>query len=223
MPETPVTPTTTPNATNDLWEAMSTQRAIRYYKPDSVPADLIQKTIEAATRAPSGSNLQPWAFVVVQDDAVRAKIAERVRERFLTSDELQKYLEDGRTSDDSTRRKMMSGVTTIVEQLDSAPVFILPCLYTADAPPAQGVLGGSSIYPAVQNLLLSARSLGLGTVMTTFQAAMLPDLREWLKLPENALPVALILMGYPATKFGPVKRKPAESVTHWGTWEGKRS
>ena len=55
----------TPTTTNDLWEAMYSQRAIRYFRPDPVPDDLIQKTIEAATRAPSGSNLQPWAFVVV--------------------------------------------------------------------------------------------------------------------------------------------------------------
>ncbi|MFN0096558.1 MAG: nitroreductase family protein, partial [Dehalococcoidia bacterium] len=73
----------TKEPTNDLWEAMYTQRAIRWFKPDAVPDDLIWKLIEAATRAPSGTNLQPWAFVVIKDDAMRAKIANSVRDRML--------------------------------------------------------------------------------------------------------------------------------------------
>ncbi|MEO6397650.1 MAG: nitroreductase family protein, partial [Tepidiformaceae bacterium] len=89
-------------------------------------------------------------------------------------------------------------------------------------PAPRGLLAGSSIYLAVQNLLLTARGLGLGTVMTTFQSAMVEDLTGWLKLPPDTVPVALIPLGYPAVKFGPVKREPTEEVTHWETWGSTR-
>jgi nitroreductase len=205
-------------ATNDLWEAMYTQRAIRYFRPDPVPRELLTKLIEAATRAPSGSNLQPWGFVIVTGDAMRARIAARIRERFMTSEQLKAYIEAGRKSDDPSRRIMMDGVSNIVSNLDSAPVFIFPCLHSATSPAPDGLIAGSSIYPAVQNLLLAARGLGLGAVLTTFQAPMVKELAEWLRLPENTTPVALIPLGYPARKFGPVKRRPVEEVIHWETW-----
>jgi nitroreductase len=204
--------------TNDLWEALYTQRAIRYFRPDPVPQDVIFKCIEAATRAPSGSNLQPWGWVVVRDDAMRARIAGRLRELFLGNEQMRTYVESGRASGDRSRRLMMGGVSNIVERLDSAPVFIIPCLHNAASPAPQGLLAGSSIYQAVQNLMLAARGLGLGTVMTTFQAGMSKDLAAWLKLPEDAISCALIPMGYPAANFGPVSRKPVEEVTYWETW-----
>lgn len=203
--------------TNDLWEAMYTQRAIRYFKPDAVPDGVIRKCIEAATRAPSGSNLQPWGFVVVKDSAMRARIAARIREMFMTNEQMRTYVESGLTSDDRQRRLMMTGVSNIVSHLDSAPVFMLPCLQVT-APTRESLLAGASIYPAVQNFLLAARGLGLGTVMTTFQAGMVDDLRSWLGIPEDTRPVALIPLGYPAANFGPVKRKPVEDVTHWDHW-----
>lgn len=211
-----------PGATNDLWEAMYTQRAIRYFRPDPVPKGVLTKLIEAATRAPSGSNLQPWGFVIVTDDAMRARIAGRVRERFMTNEQMKAYVEAGLTSADASRRRMMTGVSNIISQLDSAPVFIFPCLHSATSPAPDGLIAGSSIYPAVQNLLLAVRGLGLGSLMTTFQTAMRSELAEWLHLPEGATPVALLPIGYPAVKFGPVKRKPVEDVIHWETWGGQR-
>ncbi len=210
------------SGTSNLWEAMSTARAIRYFKPDPVPDELLEKCIEGATRAPSGTNLQPWGFVIVKDDAMRARIAESVRQRFMTNEQLQQYLEAGRSSDDPSKRIMMNGVSKIVSNLDSAPVFIFPCLTSATSPAPRGLLAGSSIYLAVQNLLLTARGLGLGTVMTTFQSAMIEDLTDWLKLPPETVPVALIPLGYPAAKFGPVKRRPTAEVTHWESWGGKK-
>jgi nitroreductase len=208
--------------TNDLWEALYTQRAIRYYKPDPVPEELIWKVIEAATRAPSGTNTQPWGFVVIQDPAMRAKIAASVRERMLANPGMKQYIESGLTSGDRTQRLMMTGVQNIVQNLDSAPVLIVPCLYNVQSPAPQGLLAGSSIYQAVQNLMVAARGLGLGTLMSTFQAGM-PELKDWLAIPENATPVALIPMGYPAANFGPVRRKPVEEVTHWETWGAMRA
>ena len=213
----------TKEPTSDLWDALYTQRAIRYYKPDPVPAALISKVIEAATRAPSGSNLQPWGFIVVQDAAMRKRIADRLRDGFASNPAMKTYVESGRASGDKSVRLMMNGVSNVVEHLDSAPVFIIPCLHSVSSPAPQGLLAGSSIYQAVQNLMLAARGLGLGTLMSTFHQGMLAELTEWLKLPaETTLPVALIPLGYPAANFGPVNRKPVEEVTHWETWGSHR-
>lgn len=209
--------------TNDLWEALFTQRAIRWYRPDPVPDDLIWKCIDAAIRAPSGTNTQPWGFVVVKDDATRAKIAEKIRSSFGANPQMKAYIQSGKESADKTMRLMMSGVENIVEHLDSAPVFIIPCLNAPTSPAPEGLLAGSSIYQAVQNLMVAARGLGLGTVMTTFQAGMRPELQDWLKLPETATPVALIPLGFPDRNFGPVKRKPVDEVTYWETWGTTRA
>jgi nitroreductase len=208
----------TTEGTNDLWEAMYTQRAIRYFKPDPVPAELITKCIEAATRAPSGTNLQPWGFVVIQDPAMRKRIADKLRATFEANEGLKTMVESGAKSPVKTQRLMMSGVTNVFTRLDSAPVFIVPCLHNVMSPAREGLLAGSSIYQAVQNLMLAARGLGLGTVMTTFQNVVGPELNEWLGLPENTVPVALIPLGWPAVKFGPLNRKPVEEVTFWETW-----
>lgn len=206
------------SGTDNLWDALNTQRAIRYFKSDPVPQELIWKVIEAGTRAPSGSNRQPWGFVVVQDAANRRRIAEKLRTQFASNPGMQAYIQQGKESADKTARLMMNGVESIIDRLDAAPVFIFPCLHGVESPAREGLLAGSSIYQAVQNILLAARGLGLGTLMSTFHAGMAKELVEWLALPPETIPVALIPMGYPAANFGPVKRKPVESVTHWETW-----
>ena len=212
----------TREGTNDLWEAMYTQRAIRYFKPDPVPDELIWRIIEAATQAPSGTNLQPWGFVVVKDDAMRRRIAGKLRAAFEGNEGLRTMVEGGAKSADRQARLMMGGVSNVFQRLDSAPVFIIPCLHNVSSPAREGLLAGSSIYQAVQNLMLAARSLGLGTVMTTFQGVVGPELNSWLGLPENAVPAALIPLGFPDANFGPLNRKPVDEVTHWETWGATR-
>jgi nitroreductase len=183
------------SGTDNLWDALYTQRAIRYFRPDPVPEELIWKVIEAGTRAPSGSNLQPWGFVVVQDVANRQRIAEKLRVLFAANGETKAYVQQGKESGDKSSRLMMAGVESIIDKLDAAPVFILPCLHHAASPAPEGLLAGSSIYQAVQNILLAARGLGLGTLMSTFHAGMRKELAEWLELPVGTNPVALIPMG----------------------------
>lgn len=211
------------SGTNDLWEAMYTQRAIRFFEPKPVPEELIWKVIEAATRAPSGTNLQPWRFIVIQDAANRKRIADKLRATFDSNEGLRNMVLGGAKSEEKHTRLMMNGVQNVFTQLDSAPVFIVPCLHNVASPAREGLLAGSSIYQAVQNMLLAARGLGLGTVMTTFQGPIGPELNDWLGLPENTTPVALIPMGYPAANFGPLDRKPVEEVTFFESWGQTRS
>ena len=204
--------------TSDIWETLYTQRAIRAWKTDPDPEELIWKVIAAGTKAPSGTNTQPWGFVVIHDDAIRQAISDQLHEGLKGNEGLQQMLEQGSQSADKTTRLMLKGAQRLFTNLASAPVFIIPCLYQDSSPAPEGLLSGSSIYGAVQNMLLAARALGLGTVMTTFQMAAEQILRERCNLPDDATPVALIPMGYPDAKFGPTTRKPVETVTHWEQW-----
>ncbi len=117
---------------------------------------------------------------------------------------------------------MMSGGKHLADHLDDAPVFVLPCVIGSQPAQMDRILLGSAIYLATQNLMLAARGLGLGTVMTIFHNSMLAELREWLDVPETVTPVALIPLGWPDANFGPVKREPVESVTHWDRWGATR-
>lgn len=197
-------------------EAMATQRAIRRYRPDPVPRELIWQVVEAATRAPSGGNRQPWGFVVVEEADARRRIADALVAHMAENEDLRTYFERGTQSTDSSERRIFTGAVELARDMAKAPVLIVPCLRTTSARPS--LLSGSSIYPAVQNLLLAARALGLGTVLTTLNSGIEPVLREVLALPEEAKPVALIPLGFPDGRFGPTRRRPVAEVTHWGSW-----
>ncbi len=206
----------TQDGTDSLFEAIYTQRAIRRWKPDPVPPELIRRVIEAATKAPSGSNQQPWRFLVVTDADKRATISAALHTWLQSDSATREYFESGAKSDDPSVRKMLSGALGLAENLAQAPVLVFPCLYGAGR--SDRLLAGSSIYPAVQNLLLAARGLGLGTVLTTFQSWIDATVRSELALPDEARPVALIPLGYPDANFGPTRRKPVDEVLYWESW-----
>jgi nitroreductase len=207
-----------PDTTNDIWETMWTQRAIRYFRPDPIPEDVVRKLIEAATRAPNGQNRQAWAFMVVQDAELRKRIGDEVAVKIGQQPAFKVRVDTGAKSDDRTTRLMMAGGRNLADNLASAPLFILPCIVGPHVPGMDRLLLGSSAYLATQNVMLAARALGLGTVMTIFHVNIMESLREWLELPEDITPVALIPVGYTDAKFGPVKREPIENVTHWDRW-----
>ncbi len=212
------------SGTNDLWEAIYTQRAIRRWRDEPVPDALIWKVIEAGTKAPSGSNLQPWRFVVIRDAETREAIAAELRQG-LENPGLRQMIDNAIKSGPRGERLMMAGAKGLFENLASAPVLIVPCLYGLQSPtqdPAT-LLAGSSIYQAVQNMMLAARGLGLGTVMTTFQGAVDGVLRERCGIPAEATPAAIIPMGFPDANFGPTNRKPVEDVTGWERWDATRA
>ena len=111
------------------------------------------------------------------------------------------------------------------EHVASAPELIIPCLVAPTSPTKdmQSLFAGSSIYGAVQNLMLAERALGLGTVLTTFSIHIDDVLRREFGVPDDALPVAVIPLGYPdGQNFGPTTRKPVESVTFWDGWGATR-
>jgi nitroreductase len=206
--------------TSDLWEAMFTQRAIRYWQDRPVPRELLEKVVTAASKAPSGSNSQPWVFVIADTSDTREKIGAAMRAVFEAAEPLQQMIEAGSKSESRTERLMLKGARAFFSELHKAPAIIIPCLYQLSSPTRDPttLTAGSSIYLAVQNLLLAARALGLGTVMTTANAMIEPALREVLGLPTDAHPVALIPIGYPDANFGPTTRKPVGEILRWNRW-----
>lgn len=207
------------SATDNIWDAMYTQRAIRYWQDKPVPRTEIEKVIEAASKAPSGSNLQPWVFVVVDDPAIKGKIGDALNAIY-EGGPLKDMIAQGQQVEDKSQRLMMQGAQAFFSNLAKAPTLVFPCLYqlSSPTPDPTSLEAGSSIYMAVQNLMLSARALGLGTVMTTAHVMIEDTLREATGIPDNAYPVALIPMGYPDANFGPTRRKGLDEILCWNQW-----
>ena len=205
--------------TNNIWEVIYTQRAIRYWQSKKVPRELLEQVIEAGSKAPSGSNLQPWIFLVIDEDDKRRAISVALREVFEASSAKQ-LVEAGENSEDRSQRLMLRGAREFFSKLEKAPALIIPCLYKLASPTQDptSLLAGSSIYTAVQNIMLSARALGLGTVMTTAQGMIETTLRELLKIPDDAYPVAFIPIGFPEANFGPTTRKGLDEILCWNEW-----
>ena len=195
-----------------LFEAIHTQRAIRYFKPDPVPRELLDKILEAASKAPSGTNRQMWHFVIVQDAELRRKLADFYRRAGRTALPNLQWLAD-------VNPRILRSATHLVEHMDDAPVLLLACIEHGGS---TNLTTGSSIYPAVQNILLAARGLGLASALTTFHKQYEDEVKELLGIPNNVETAALLPIGYPAegARYGPTRRKPMDEVTHWDGWHG---
>lgn len=204
------------NQTTDIYEVMQTQRAIRRWTDEPVPDELIERVVQAGCWAPSGSNSQPWGFIVVKDEGKRERLAAAIRASF--ESRMGGDLPNPDDIPDPTTRRMMRGAFNLFANFAAAPVWLIPCLVRVQSPAPEGLLAGSSIYPSIQNMMLAARAEGLGTVLTTPQDGIMSELREELSIPENARPVAVIPMGWPDANFGPVTRKPLSEVLHWDGW-----
>ncbi len=201
----------------DFFEVVHSQRSIRRFNAAAVSEEAIWQIIDAAIRAPSGSNTQPWGWLIVQDAAKREAIAQAVRSSMSDLEETRR----GAAQLEPSEQRMLLGALAFIEDVASAPVLIIPCLVSPSSPTndINSLFAGSSIYGAVQNMMLSARAIGLGTVLTTLNMAIEDTIRSLFELPEDAKPVALIPLGYPdGQRFGPTTRKPVESVTYWDRW-----
>jgi nitroreductase len=202
---------------------MYSQRAIRRLKPDPVPDDLIRRLIEAATKAPSGGNRQPWAFLVIREPATKTKIAEWYLDAWnrtygqLTQEQRDRFLPE--------LTRVYGAAEHLALHLAEVPVMVLVCAtnITAGLGAAASSSHFGSIFPAVQNLLLAARGLGLGASLTTLHRFHEEDVRTLLGIPENVETVALIPIGYPIGRYGPTTRRPIDEVTHFEHWDAAKT
>ena len=199
-----------------LFEAIYTQRAIRQFKPDPVPDDMVRRLIESATRAPSGGNRQPWRFVVIRDAETKRRIGHYYRQAWEAA-----Y--GGQSSaPPPIQPRVRASAANLAEHMHQVPVLILACIEHDGSPSTMS--RGSSIYPAVQNLLLAARALGLGSVITTLHKRYEREVKDLLGIPDNVETAALLPIGYPAegVRYGATHRTPVEEVTYWERWGSSR-
>jgi F420 biosynthesis protein FbiB-like protein len=203
----------------DFFEVVHTQRSIRKFTDQPVPAQMIWEMLDAAIRAPSGSNTQPWGWLVVRDDAKRKAIADAVLEGV---GDVEAALAEAEKLPTPAARRMRRSSVSFRANVMSAPVLIIPCLVHPTSPTSDidSLFAGSSIYGAVQNMMLAARAQGLGTVLTTFNMRIEDVIRHEFNLPDDAKPVAVIPVGWPGggEHFGPTTRRPVQDVTHWDGW-----
>ena len=202
-----------------LFEAMYTQRAVRRLKPDPVSDELVTKLIEAATKAPSGGDRQPWAFVVIRDAAARKQIGAWYLDAWNKT--YGAIPAASRAAMPDRTKRVISSAEHLAFHMGEAPVLILVCARGL-LPPDLAYAASShygSVFPAVQNLLLAARGLGLGATLTTLHKMHEAELKQLLGIPEKVETVALIPIGHPAGKYGPTRRRPIEEVTHFDRWD----
>lgn len=207
-----------------LLEGLTTTRAIRRYLDEPVPPEILRAILFAATRAPSGSNRQPFRFVVLTDgpNAQEAKrligaAAQRAWSSKRASDQ---YDSGSGAVTDSPKARMARTMEQFVEDFERVPAVILPCLvrYRPAAPTE-----GASLYPACQNLLLAARALGYGGVFTAWNLLVDDELRALLGVPDGTFIAGTITLGKPAGHHGPVRRRPLAELVYEDRWDAAPS
>lgn len=193
-----------------LFATIYSARALRRFRPDPVPDDVLFQLMDAAIRAPSGQNAQDWRFILVRDHEHKRNMQawseipwRRYRERFATAEAM-----DGLPR---SQRLSLRSVEHLVRHLAETPVIIV----------VLGLKGrhstpGGSTFPAVQNLLLAARGMGLSGSVFNFPLSREEALREMLGIPDNNEVYCVVPVGYPADRHGPLGRKPVRQVVYDG-------
>lgn len=209
-----------PPAGIDVLEAMYTTRAMRRLKPDPIPAETLRAILDAAIRGPSGGNSQGWAFVAVQDPALKLQLEKVYRPAlealFQPGGPYYKPLNSEDAELAARTRKMADSALHLAHHLHEAPVIIVPCVRTGGRP--TDISTGSSIYPAVQNLMIAARAFGIGSTLTTVHRMRQDDVRAALGIPADYETAALIPLGYPRGRWGVAARRPVEEVAFGDRW-----
>jgi nitroreductase len=204
----------------DLLTGLATTRAIRRFAADPVPDDDLATILWHATRAPSGTNRQPTRFVVLRHgpDAAAAKalLARGFRAGWAAKSADAGYDEGSALDAGSRKGRQRAAMEHLVEHFEEVPVVVLACIVRYRAPnPSEG----ASVYPACQNLLLAARALGYGGVLTGWHAPVEAELRELLGIPDGVGISATIPLGRPLGSHGPVRRLPLADVVFDGHWD----
>lgn len=202
-----------------LLEGLATTRAIRRFTDDPVPDDDLSTILWHATRAPSGSNRQPFRLLVLRDGpkATEAKALLGAAFRLGWSHKRKDDGYDERSGqvDSSPKARMASTMQRFVDEFERTPVVVLACLHRYQEP---HLTEGANVYPACQNLLLAARALGYGGVMTMWHRMVEPELRALLGIPREVAIAATIAMGRPEGGHGPVRRRPVGELVYDDEW-----
>jgi nitroreductase len=218
-----------------LFEAIYSARALRRLKPDPVPDEVITRVLDAAIRAPSAGNAQNWIFLVVRDAELKRALGAIYRKASDIASAM--YQARGRPTHmtEEQYQRMMSSGAYLWDHMGEAPVLLIPCQRERPTPPRASLpeamqgfherelayadrIRGASIYPAVQNIILACRALGLGTLITTNHIRCEEEVKALLGIPDDVSTFALMPIGYPRGKFGPLARRPVVEVAYADRW-----
>jgi nitroreductase len=210
-----------------IFEVMYSTRAMRRLKPDPIPEEVLKKIVDAGIRAPSGGNAQEWAFLLVREPELKRFIRDYY---WNTWQQVRAQGSFSAADIPPAQQRMLNAAADLAANLDEAPAILLACVHKEYAPIAAmknprgstlAVYG--TIFPAVQNILLACRALGVGATLTTIHSFFEDSLKQRLGIPEKMEVAAMIPMGYPKGKFGPVSRRPVEEVIHWDRWGNQKN
>lgn len=197
-----------------LLEGIRTTRALRRLKPDPVPHALIRKVCEAGTFAPSGGNRQPWFFIAVTEPERRAWVAARYRRAFEVYS--RPAVEAARDpSYPETQRRNLQSAIYLAEHLHDVPVLLFVAGWTRRGQPQ-----AQALFPAIQNILLACRAVGLGASLTTMHLAFGAELDAWLGLPPGCPTCALIPIGWPRGRYRRPERRPVDTCLFYERYSG---
>ena len=193
-------------------EALHSTPARRYLSPQPIGDDIIRTLLDAAIRGPNGGNTQRWAWIVLRDPEVKAQIAAFYREGWekLYGVHREFMLAQPESANGLGPANFRAG-DHLAAHLEEAPVWIFPVLLGAAGSTNPRL--GASIYGAVQQLMLAARAYGIGSTLTTLYSGHEAETRALLGLPDDALTMALVPLGYPSRgRWAEPKRRPLEEV-----------
>lgn len=199
-------------------DALHSTPARRYLSTEPIPDHIILALLDAAVRGPSGGNSQQWGWLVVTDPAIKKPVAGWYREAWTAAygNRRAEILARPANPEGLTHRSFLAA-EHLAEHLEEAPVWIFPVLRHAATSTNPRL--GSSIYGAVQQLILAARAYGIGATLTTLHSGHEDDVRRLLGLPDDALTMALVPLGYPARgRWSQPIRRPLADVVHWNRW-----
>ena len=214
----------------DLYDALMTTRAMRRYRDEPITDEEIERMLAAAVQAPSGGNIQPYQFLVVTDPDRRAAIGEIYRRAYDRYEPAVLKLIPPFKDEAAQRQHERSWAASrhLAETIGDAPAMVL-VLMPRISMTVQDELGDmdvgspyASVYPAVENLILAARSMGIGTVLTTVYRIHEDEVRAVCNVPERYEIAALLPLGRPTGSWGVAPRRPAKSLTSWNDFGTKR-
>ncbi len=201
----------------ELFHIMRTTRAMRRLKPDPVPDELIRQILEAGVCAANGGNNQPWRFLVIKDRSIKEQVQRWYKKAF---DEVvgprYRGSEPPPGSSPSRYRRQHDAVEYLTDHYHDAPVWIVACQDHGSDTPNRA--SGASIYPAVQNMLLAARALGLGATLTSRHLRHETEVEAIMGLPPGVHSYAILPIGYPMGNFGPVRRGALSDFVYLDQW-----
>jgi nitroreductase len=209
----------------DLYDALLTTRAMRRFSDQPVDDDDVRACLRAAVQAPSGGNIQPYQFLVVTEPALK----QRLGAIYLKAWERYAPAVEKLTPVEHRDQRSVKASDDLARAMGDVPVLVLvlvpriSMVVTDDEGDMDVGPVYASVYPAVQNFILAARSRGLGTVLTTVYRIYEDEVREACAIPDRYEVVAMLPLGHPTGRWGQARRRPAESLTSWNRFGERRS